>query len=580
MAFFVALSIPLSIPAQSAERRLGFVRVALDQETREADDILQLYLERVAGLSFAPEDLEYSQVVDRLVNWKSHEGHFLARTTPYVYVAAEMLGADLEILATYSSAASDRHTYNAYFVVRRDQFTSPPDLNELLNWLKGSSEPRRFVYHSRFSTSSYFLPSLYFREHGIFNMAERTPALSAINSRQIEQRSSAELVKLVAGGGADIAAVWDGTKVRFDGAHAPEMYERFGNKVHFIRLPATLPNDLLVCSASLDRAVKERLRAAIDAMGEAEINTGDFRTWHSIRQATDARLALAKLRWMARERAARVTVEISAAGDDRESDNALLLVEAARQAVRLSGTEFVLYDEDFHEHIDYRWTLKPIHDNAAQLESIIPGSGLDNQQFQISFRDSHGLTERIESIVRSRLHRIRYVWPYSGNSPIVIRDTSAGLTPDSRVKVQRITWLDPRRNQFRQGPVFDATVQDASLYRYRLDPDDFERSGGGAVLHDAMSNISYRVILPVATENRALFQVLAMLFVGGLVLAAVGGAYDIWRAGRIERALTLDVTRTSESVRASIAGVDRSGRETRGDDLDSGNRGPNPDNRH
>ncbi|MCJ7753769.1 MAG: hypothetical protein MUP13_04330, partial [Thermoanaerobaculales bacterium] len=50
----------------SANERVTFVGVALDQETREADRRLQDYLQRSADIRFAPEELEYGQVIERL----------------------------------------------------------------------------------------------------------------------------------------------------------------------------------------------------------------------------------------------------------------------------------------------------------------------------------------------------------------------------------------------------------------------------------------------------------------------------------------------------------------------------------
>ena len=38
---------------------------------------------------------------------------YIARITPYAYVAAELLGAKARILAVYRSVASERTTYNA-----------------------------------------------------------------------------------------------------------------------------------------------------------------------------------------------------------------------------------------------------------------------------------------------------------------------------------------------------------------------------------------------------------------------------------------------------------------------------------
>ena len=127
-------------PAVS-EERLAFIGVALDVETRQADRILQDYLYRTAGVAFAPEELEYARVIDRLSTWKPGDGHYLARTTPYVYVVAEMLGADFEIVATYTSATTARTTYNSYFVVSRDHFETEPDLQELIRFLEEKLAP-------------------------------------------------------------------------------------------------------------------------------------------------------------------------------------------------------------------------------------------------------------------------------------------------------------------------------------------------------------------------------------------------------------------------------------------------------
>ena len=51
------------------------------------------------------------------------------------------------------------------------------------------------------------------------------------------------------------------------------------------------------------------------------------------------------------------------------------MAEAARHAVRLSGTEMVLYDEDFHERLDTEWTLDEIHDGASRLTCLDSGHG-------------------------------------------------------------------------------------------------------------------------------------------------------------------------------------------------------------
>lgn len=512
----------LSALSLAGQERLTFVGVALDQDTRDADRKLQNYFQRTAGVSFAPEDLEYERVIDRLSGWQRSEGPYLARTTPFVYVAAEMLGADFELLATYVSEATGQRFYHSYLVVRREDFPEPPSLPEVIRFLSGG-ERKRFIYHSRFSTSSFFLPSLVFKRNRVYHMAETTDSLIAIDSRRIDGNSSSLLVEQVVRGEADLAAIWDGTMNKFAADRQDERWQEFGRYVHFVRLPTALPNDLLVCSSDLDEAVKDRLRAAISGMTGDEIRIGDFRTWQSMRVASDARLALADLRWMARERPAPITVEVRTGpgGPGPGGQATASWVEAARQAVRLSGSELVVYDQDFHEHVDFTWTLDAVHDGAVVLRSSIPGSEVAEQVFRISFADAEDLARRIVAIVHSRLHRIRYAWAYSGEPPIVIRDLADPITRGSQVRVQRIRWIDPERNDFRAGPLFDATIRDASFHRYELESDDFPRAAEAEADFDAMSNVAYRVLLLRATEERTVFRVLTVALVILLAVAAI-----------------------------------------------------------
>ncbi len=533
-ALFALSALPLA-----GQERLSFVGVALDQDTRDADRALQDYFQRTAGVGFAPEDLEYERVIDRLSRWQRSEGPYLARLTPFVYVAAEMLGADLELLATYVSEATGQRFYHAYLVVRRQDFPEPPSLPEIIRFLS-SGERKRFVYHNRFSTSSFFLPSLVFKRNRVYHMAEATDSLIAIDSARIDGTvlggrpfgaTSSLLVEQVARGEADLAAVWDGTRNKFAADPSGDRWQEFGRHVHFVRLPTALPNDLLVCSSDLEEAVKDRLRAAISGMNETEIQIGDFRTWQSLRVASDARLALADLRWLARERPAPITVEVlRGQGGDAAPATTAVWAEAARQAVRLSGTELVVYDEDFHEHVDFTWTLDVVHDGAVALRSSIPGSEVEEQVFRISFADAEDLARRIVAIVHSRLHRIRYAWAYSGDPPIVIRDLADPLTGGSTVKVQRIRWIDPERNSFRAGPLFDATIRDANFYRYELEPDDFPRAAGAEADFDAMSNVSYRVLLLRAAEERTMFRLLTVALLILLAAAAVIAVASLFKA--------------------------------------------------
>jgi ABC-type phosphate/phosphonate transport system substrate-binding protein len=503
-----------------------FVGVALDQETREADRRLQDYLQRSADIRFAPEELEYGQVIERLASWDPAGGVVIARTTPYVQVVSEMLGAELEILATYVSETTGRTTYHSYYVARKEDLPSNPRPTDVISFAVNAADPVRFTYHSLFSTSSFFLPSLHLRSNGVFHMEESTESLAAIRVARAEVSSSSHLVRAVARGDADLAAVWDGTRARFVDPAASDD-RAIGQSVAFIRLPSAIPNDLLVCSRSAPAELKEGIRSAIRSMPAEEIAIGDFARWVEIGDASEARAALAHLRWLAREQVAPVTVDVRQGIGSRSGT--AIMAEAARHAVRLSATEFMLFDEDFHEHIDAVWTLDEIHDGAARLTASLPGTGIDDQVFPISFRDSQDLTGRIVAIAQGRLHRIRYVWPYSGGQPIVIRDTTLSMPPGTEAPVQRITWLDPARNSFRAGPIFNVTVRASSLFVHELDAEDFRRSGGIAADFDPMSNVSYRVYQLRMTTPNTWFRIATGALVGLLVLAAIAASLALRR---------------------------------------------------
>jgi len=509
---------------------LTFIGVNAGAEYRAADDKLVRYLKGRIEPEIGSDLYDYEAAVDKLANWNPKDGPFLARATPYVYIAAELQGADLEVLGTYQSRATGTTTYHSYFVVRRSDFPGhdadrPPSLEDLVDRLRADRDKRRhrFIYHSKFSTSSYFLPSLFFRRHGIFHMAAPTESLVAIASDQIEGDSSTELVKQVAGGAADLAAVWDGTKTKFDPGGS--LWEEYGRVVLFIRIDSRLPNDVLVCSGDLHAGTEQQIRDAVRAMGEAEIDSGDFLRWKEWRQAEDAPEALAALRWSALAAPARVTVKIGAEGPVPDA-----YLEAAERAVRLSGTEFVVFDPDYHAHPDFRWTLKPEHDGALLLTSDVIGladSSLDlEQKHWISFADAGELTERISAFIHSRMHRVRNLWPYA-DRPTVIRDVGFALPDDSRVVAQKVDWLNPERNEISTGGHFATRVAESDLYKLRLDLAGFAEE----LLGDPMSNVGYRVILERPSRESAVLRALSYLFMALLVLAAGGAVFEVARPG-------------------------------------------------
>jgi ABC-type phosphate/phosphonate transport system substrate-binding protein len=515
-----ALTGSLTCPAPAAaQSTITFLEVALDEETRQADDKLRRYLGQKTGAAFVSErPLEYSAVVNRLASWRPDKGYFVARTTPYAFVAAEMLGARLDGLATYVSTATGGTTYHAYFVVNRERFTRTPELASVVDHLRTLGRPASFIYHSKFSTSSYFVPALFFRSHGIYNMPEATQYHTAIHSQEYGS-SSADLVRAVAENRFDIAAVWDGTKTRFE--EIDSLRQRYGSRVHFIRLPTPLPNDLLVVSAAMDSVTRGRIVAAIREMGADEIGEGDFRTWQDINAAPAAREALANLRWLARERPSAVTVDVRRA--DRGGALPDHLLDAARQAVRLSATEFVNYDDDFHAHRDYVWSVEAVRDGTISLTSRIIGSDTEDQRFWISFGDEEDLARRIANLIHTRMHRVRYVWPYRPERPTVVRDVGFNLPPGSPVRVRRVQWLDAQRNYFQQDAEFDARVASADFFKLELEP-HFVAPAQAGFGFDPMSNISYRVVLLRPAAESTLYRVLTGVLVLLLVAAAAAAA--------------------------------------------------------
>ena len=416
-----------------------------------------------------------------------------------------------------------------------------------------ATQPAHFIYHDKFSTSSYFLPALFFRSEQIFATNEVHGTLTPILSTKLAPQSgssvakSGELVEAVAAGQADLAAVWDGTK--------NDVANQTATRVRFIQLPTVIPNDLLVCSAWLDQNSQEKIREAIRSTQSNNAGhiqaadfqpTGDFQWWEDITDAPEAREALATLRRLAAEHPAPVTVNVQAASDSGVAPT-IKYLEAAKQAIRLSGTELVLFDSDFHKHPDVTWTFKPIHDGAVVLTSKIEDFDLEPQSFQISFTtvpvangdtDYSDLTKRIGALIHSRMHRIRYIWPYEEGSPTVIRNVEFSIPKGVPLQVQKITWLDPERNDFQQSEGFVAAVTDSDFFKFQLENSRFPKKSAGTELDfDPMSNIAYRVILERPSDERPIFFALTAAFVALLVFAAVGLVLDVHRKTTVAPAL-------------------------------------------
>jgi ABC-type phosphate/phosphonate transport system substrate-binding protein len=522
----------------------------------EDDKQLRGFLTQKTGLQFQTHTMAYNTAVRRLSE-SGRSQRYLAHMTPYACVAAEMLGAKFEILATYHSKTTSDEVYHSFFVVNKDDVNKiltlghKPGLAEFQQYLDERTklgQTVRFVYQDKFSTSSYFLPSLYLRDEHVFAITE-----SAGGSQKrilVEKAPPGEkarwLVDEVAAGRAQLAAVSDELANRpAPGAAVPDYF----NKVYFVPLQAQIPNDLLVMSTALvneEDSPKAEILKAIEATKETSGKDAakrwngtdnEFQYWVNINEAAKALDALGELRRLAGTNQHYVTVSVHWSGEpkSRDEQKARLearareeMLQAVMQGIRLSGTEFVLYDKDFHKNLDVTWTLESIHDGAIAISSQIGEEDLvPLQRFSVSFMNASDLTTRVAALVRGRMHRIRYVWPYQDNYPAVIRDFE--FKPQKEVTLQRIVWTDLERNEYQEGIPFKASIVKQDDYKLQLSEELFPRGPEGNLQFEPMSNIAYRVILKRRETQEPLFSFLTTAFVTLLVLSALGCAWDLRR---------------------------------------------------
>ncbi len=499
------------------ETHMTFLGVALDPETQLADQRLREYLQGQLPITFDNRDMEYSAAIQTLVEWDSNPTQALmARITPYVYVVAEILGANMEILGTYLSKTTRSDTYHSYLVVRRSDFDGN-DLDGFSEYLRNKEQPARFIYHNKFSTSSFFLPSLYFSKSNIFSVkgqSKNNRRYITINAIHAENAGgSSDLVRKIKRGEGDFAAVWDGTKSKFQN----------DSDLLFLKLPNTLPNDLLVVSRDSDESLKDKLHDAIKRMPESAVQTGDFVKWMDFQSTPDARRALAKLRWMSKVQAKPVPIKIMKAFNKKISTPSRY-IEAAVQSVQLSGTEFVVYDEDFHKRFDVLWTIEQTHDNSLLISSEFISTRIEPQQFHISFKpdDMESLVQRIGSEILTKMHRIRYVWPYDNQSPRILRDVNFDLPQGTQLKAVKITWNDISNNDFTTGTPFDVQVANTDFSSFQLQSKGFPIKDGQHQLDfDPMSNSNYRIILIRPDAKLFFIKSLTIAMIALFTLAAV-----------------------------------------------------------
>src|SRR5215203_1832719 len=201
----------LSVRAAGAQvSPARFVTVDQGADELKADEALAHRLGK--PLVGSPEQLSYEAVINALLDDArgdkplSRTGGVVARVTPYAFVVAELRGAKVELLATCRSRSTGKTVTNAFMVVPQTSFpdAAPPTLEQVLAHLKKLSEeerPARFIYHNKYSTSSYFLPSLLFRARRVFGADGRGSSPAGVTSIAVDQNaspSSSDLIRAVA----------------------------------------------------------------------------------------------------------------------------------------------------------------------------------------------------------------------------------------------------------------------------------------------------------------------------------------------------------------------------------------------
>ncbi|HET9360381.1 MAG TPA: hypothetical protein VFO58_11565 [Vicinamibacterales bacterium] len=534
--------------AQTSPAR--FVTVDQGADEFAADEVLARRLD--TPLIGTPERLSYEAVINALLDDARRDtplaraGGVVARVTPYAFVVAEMRGAKIELLATCRSRSTTRTITNAFVVVPRSSFPgeTPPTLDQVFDRLKMLSDaekPARFIYHNKYSTSSYFLPSLLFRTRRVFGLDNRTSNPAGVTMIGVERTaspSSSDLIRAVAtqaDGTETIASVWNGPMSGFADA-ASRYYGAFGRLVRFVQLPVGLPCDLLVATRKVDDRTKAAITAKLPALEPigADASGSDVHTWvpwFNV-EAEDARRALSDLRRQAGSSTLPVVVDVE---PDPSSPIDGDLLDAARLAIRLAGTELVDKSQyfDYYKKSDIRWELASIHDGAVRLTVRYENFRLDNsevtQQFDVSFLTPADLSRRLVSLIHSRLHRIRPLWLYNDTAPTVLRDVDFDIA--ERVPFQEIQWYEPQRNDYRlEGESHVANVEKEETFEIQLGKAEFPiRPDNRGLDFEPMGRRGFRVLLMRVTPERPLFRALTVAFVVLLVAAAAALVWDGWR---------------------------------------------------
>jgi ABC-type phosphate/phosphonate transport system substrate-binding protein len=533
---FTSIALVLAVPATAAAQA-RFITVDQDEPELNADRALA----RDLGVDVieAPEKFDYDVVIDYLIADERKEGT-IARVTPYALVAAEMRGARLEPIATCRSKNTRRTVINAFLVVRKADVPSTdpsgPTLSQVLDYLRKRPTPAQFIYHNKLSTSSFFLPSLFFRAQRVFDgggQDSSSKGITTVRVKQSEIHSSSELVKAVAKGDADVASIWNNSKSRFEDKSSADFTD-FGSKVWFVQLATDLPCDVLVATRKVDETTKQRIRDKLPVTLSDRIPKSDVDAWvlWSHPDALDAHDALSDLRRQAAASTVPVIVDVR---NSKTSPVAGDSLDAVRHAIRLAGTELIDKSEyyDYYVKTDTLWNLEQIHDGAVRIairyDNFKLGNSEVSQQFDVSFLTADDLTQRMVSLIHSRLHRIRQVWLYRDAVATVLRDV--GFDVAKQLPLHEIEWDDPQRNNYTvRGSPGEATVKNG--FNFELESRVFPQLDGKLALQP-MGRRSFRVLLMRPDQERTLFRALSVAVVLFFGLAGLGLVWDFrrWHRG-------------------------------------------------
>ena len=519
-------------PAFSQQRTsIQFLSVAPDEETKLADQKLLGFLHQKIPLTFESQEVRYQEAVETLRNWNpKKQGPLLARVTPYVYVVAEMLGADMEILGTYLSKKTNRVTSKTYIVVHKDFGYEKPDAPEefvrhvhdpktqtedFVHLLKQRETPARFVHPGKFSAAGHFLPSLFFKTEGIFAFA--APPKSQRKFIPIQSltpettMNGTDAIQLVKEQKVEFAAVRESVKNRFD----------TDEDLRFIELPYITPNDLLVVIKPFHEEIQTQILESLRKMEITDINQGDILKWEDFNASPKSRKALIHLRHLAKSIPHPVVINIRKSQKENNEINDKHL-EAASRAVAMSGTEMVFFNEDDHSAFDVLWTLETLHDDSILLTSTILDSGL-TQKFFITYRfgDMENLTSRIGEIIDKKMHRIRYIWPMDNDSARILRDIDFQIPEGQPLKVQKITWNDFASNEYTVDTPFTVKVTKSNFHSFQVEGKGLPKLENGKYGFDPLGNVAYRVFLQRDIKTGDSYKTGTKILMGLFALAAL-----------------------------------------------------------